>query len=148
MLEKAKRKRANNDAAETASAMNGSKTRRRALAADLMAEVSREDRSVFSADELAGCVARADAALSQHRPGEPTIVVADADVEATGKHAAVTAVTLVNDDMPFLLDSVLGELHEFGAEVLLVAHPMVYVRRRPTGGLAEYLGAKHHAAGD
>jgi glutamate dehydrogenase len=148
MLGMAKRKRANDEAAETSSAMNGGETRRRALAADLMAEVSREDRSVFSADEIAGFVARADDALSQHRPGEPTIVVADTDVEATGKHTAVTAVTLVNDDMPFLLDSVLGELHEFGAEVLLVAHPMVYVRRRPSGGLAEYLGAKHHAAGD
>ena len=63
MLEMAKRKRASDEAAEPATARNGSEARRRALSADLMAEVSREDRSVFYTEEIAGFVAIADDAL-------------------------------------------------------------------------------------
>ena len=38
-------------------------------------------------------------------------------------------IEIVNDDMPFLVDSVMGELAERRLDVRLVAHPMFGVRR-------------------
>ena len=145
MLEMAKRKRATNRAKGIAPAGD----RGDMLAADLMAEVSREDLAAFSGDEIAGFVATAADALARRKPGEPAIVISDPPVETSGKHGAVTVVTLVNDNMPFLFDSVLGELHDFGAEVQLVAHPMISVRRKSgTGELIDYLGKTGTPSGD
>src|SRR5271157_4505379 len=47
----------------------------------------------------------------------------------------VSVVEIVNDDMPFLLDSVLGELSENGLEPLLVAHPIIGMKRDAAGRL-------------
>jgi glutamate dehydrogenase len=44
--------------------------------------------------------------------------------------AEVTVVGILNQDMPFLLDSTLGEIHAFGAGLRLVAHPIVSVADR------------------
>ena len=42
---------------------------------------------------------------------------------------------IVNDDMPFLVDSVMGELKERGIEIHLVAHPIIAVERDKGGKL-------------
>ena len=41
----------------------------------------------------------------------------------------MTVIEIVNDDMPFLVDSVMGELAERRLEVRLVAHPVLGVAR-------------------
>ena len=49
-------------------------------------------------------------------------------------------IEIVNDDMPFLLDSVMGELAERGVEARLVAHPVFTVTRDPSGRLTGFEG--------
>ena len=44
----------------------------------------------------------------------------------------MTVVEIVNDDMPFLVDSVMGEIAERKPEIRLVAHPVFGVRRTGT----------------
>ena len=44
-------------------------------------------------------------------------------------------IEIVNDDMPFLVDSVMGELTERGLAVRLVAHPILAVERDKSGKL-------------
>jgi glutamate dehydrogenase len=43
---------------------------------------------------------------------------------------------VVNDDMPYLLDSTLAELVARGLQAKLVAHPILAVRRGPDGALS------------
>ncbi|MGI9381985.1 MAG: NAD-glutamate dehydrogenase, partial [Methyloligellaceae bacterium] len=44
-------------------------------------------------------------------------------------HGAVTVVEILNDDMPFLVDSIMGEILERGLAVHLVFHPILLVVR-------------------
>ncbi|HEV2936814.1 MAG TPA: NAD-glutamate dehydrogenase domain-containing protein, partial [Streptosporangiaceae bacterium] len=49
-------------------------------------------------------------------------------------------VDIVIDDMPYLVDSVTTELNRHEAEILLIVHPLLRVRRDVTGGLRGILG--------
>ena len=40
----------------------------------------------------------------------------------------MTIITVVNDNMPFLFDSILGEITETAGEPTLVTHPVIIVR--------------------
>jgi glutamate dehydrogenase len=118
------------------------------LAGDLYDRVSLEDLAVYEAADLAAFVRAADALLARRRPGTTNIVVNDpvpADSGTPG--ASVTVVGIVNDDMPFLLDSTLGELQAFGAALRLVAHPVLAVSRDAEGHLITCHGTGKAPAG-
>ena len=46
-----------------------------------------------------------------------------------------TVLEVVNDDMPFLVDSITGELHRRGLSIHLVIHPVMQLRRNVQGEL-------------
>jgi glutamate dehydrogenase len=56
-------------------------------------------------------------------------------------------VDIVIDDMPYLVDSVTTELNRHEAEIQLLVHPLLRVRRDVTGGLREILGVCNEGAG-
>ncbi|MEO8667540.1 MAG: NAD-glutamate dehydrogenase, partial [Bauldia sp.] len=142
MLDMSKRKRLIHSAAGAFAGEGLDDQRRQALAADLFAYASVEDLAVYSLEEIAGFVSLADAALQRRKPGRQSVNIADPEPgAAAGRHGAVTVITILNDNMPFLFDSVIGELQDFGAELRLVAHPMISVRRKASGELVEYLGS-------
>ena len=51
---------------------------------------------------------------------------------------AMSVLEVVNDDMPFLVDSVMGELADRGLDVHLVLHPIFTVERDPGGRLLAF----------
>jgi glutamate dehydrogenase len=56
--------------------------------------------------------------------------------QPTGPNGALrTLVQIVNDDMPFLVDSTLGEIVDRGYTLEWLTHPILHVRRSPDGGL-------------
>src|SRR5258705_4979531 len=56
-----------------------------------------------------------------------------------GQHLrSISVLEIINDDMPFLVDSVLGELADRGVEVLLVAHPVISVTRDAAGRVKSF----------
>ena len=57
---------------------------------------------------------------------------------ATDRLKDISVLEIINDDMPFLVDSVLGELADRGVEVLLVAHPVISVTRDPAGRVKSF----------
>ncbi|MFQ5973385.1 MAG: NAD-glutamate dehydrogenase, partial [Alphaproteobacteria bacterium] len=73
--------------------------------------------------------------------GEPKVRVFNPRVEEHGWKSKHTVIEVVNDDMPFLVDSVTAELNTRGFTVHLVIHPMVEVERRNGGDLARILPA-------
>jgi glutamate dehydrogenase len=56
--------------------------------------------------------------------------------------SAHTVIEIVNDDMPFLVDSVSSALQENNHIVHIVTHPVLYVRREKTGSLIDLVDAE------
>jgi glutamate dehydrogenase len=92
-------------------------------------------------DRLAA-VAQAHARLGLRRPqGRALVQVREPDRARTGSGTpSILAVDIVVDDMPYLVDSVTTELNRHEAEIQLLLHPVLRVRRDVTGALREILG--------
>ncbi|HZP71341.1 MAG TPA: NAD-glutamate dehydrogenase [Pseudolabrys sp.] len=88
-----------------------------------------EDVMRYAADDLATLAAGAYDFIADRAPGKPKVRCHTVRLEQSGDHNAVTVVEIVNDDMPFLVDSVMGEIAERKLDVRLVAHPVFGVRR-------------------
>jgi len=69
-------------------------------------------------------------------PGRARLRVIDPRVEEEGWRSPRTIVEIVNDDMPFLVDSVTAALAGEGFAVNLVIHPILRVERDAEGRLA------------
>jgi glutamate dehydrogenase len=69
-------------------------------------------------------------------PGAAKLRVINPRIEAEGWRAPATVIEIVNDDMPFLVDSVTAALNGEGATVHLVVHPILRLGREPDGTLA------------
>jgi glutamate dehydrogenase len=68
-------------------------------------------------------------------PGRAKLRVINPRIEVDGWRAPATVVEIVNDDMPFLVDSVTAALNSEGATVRLVIHPILRVERARDGRL-------------
>src|SRR5215213_11957835 len=75
----------------------------------------------------------------EREPGKPKVRVYNPRFEERGWQSPHTAVEIVTDDMPFLIDSVSMELNRRGCGVHLIIHPVLSVRRDAGGGLLEIL---------
>ena len=93
--------------------------------------VAPEDLAAAGPWRLAVTAAR-HATLGATRPqGRPSVSVRRGDeASLTG---AGTVIDLVTDDMPYLVDSVTMALNRHAADVRLIVHPMLTVRRDVTG---------------
>ena len=109
----------------------------------LFGRTALEDLLRYDAKDLAsarrgrlGAAAGAAAGRAQGRGSRIALRRRDARL------GAVSIIEIVNDDMPFLLDSVLGELGEQAVDVRLVVHPIFTVERDARGKLVGFHGAK------
>src|SRR3712207_6163487 len=70
----------------------------------------------------------------------PDVRLVDLEIERKGRRREVTVLEVVNDNMPFLLDSTLAEIVDQGYEPKLVAHPILAVERDAAGALVRFYG--------
>src|SRR5215218_7767856 len=75
----------------------------------------------------------------ERAPGTPKVRAYNPRFEEHGWQSTHTAVEIVTDDMPFLIDSVSMELNRRGCGVHLIIHPVLTVRRDAAGRLVEIL---------
>ncbi|HZW75675.1 MAG TPA: NAD-glutamate dehydrogenase, partial [Caldimonas sp.] len=80
--------------------------------------------------------------LAVRKPGVPKIRLNAPDLAGHERLRADSVLEVVNDDMPFLVDSVLAELAERGVEVRFVVHPVLAVVRDAAGRLTAFKGVK------
>jgi glutamate dehydrogenase len=97
-------------------------------------------------DNLAGAALALWELAQERMPGAPKVRVYTPRIEAQGWESSHSVVEIVNDDMPFLVDSVSAELRRLDAEVQLLIHPIVHVERNAAGHLLEL--REPGAAGD
>ena len=69
------------------------------------------------------------------RPGEAAVRVFNPAAARDGWSSPRTIIEIVNDDMPFLVDSVTAAINAGGREVALVIHPVLGVARDAGGNL-------------
>ncbi len=94
------------------------------------AQVPPED--IFSAPEedLLGAALSLWRFAQSRKGSPPKIRIFNPDTKKDGWTSAHTVIELVNDDMPFLVDSVTAELNRRNLTIHLVIHPVVHVRRK------------------
>ena len=100
--------------------------RRRDIPRDFLAELYGhavpDDLERSDPEELAGIAEQSWSFLLERKPGTSKIGFAPA-----GSPRGAAALDILNDDMPFLVDSVLGELSERGLDIRLLVHPVFTV---------------------
>ncbi len=74
-------------------------------------------------------------------PGRPEVRVYTPRLEQHGWRSSHTVIEVVNDDMPFLVDSTRNEISRHGLGIHLVLHPIFPVRRDASGAIAEVFDA-------
>ena len=104
--------------------------------ADLFGQALPDDLQNYAPDELAGIADQSWSFLQARKPGVVKIDFAPADLSR-----GEAILQILNDDMPFLVDSVLGELADRGVDIRLLAHPVFTVERDQTGKLTALKGA-------
>lgn len=116
------------------------------LADYLLARAPAEDIAAYEATDLARAAELAGQAVAGHRKGG-CVVAVEADSGVVREGRPVTVITVVNDNMPFLFDSILGEITETSGEPTLVTHPVITVRHGKNG-VEEILGDGNFARDD
>ncbi|WP_078692499.1 NAD-glutamate dehydrogenase [Bartonella sp. A1379B] len=88
----------------------------------LFSHTDKEDIAFYKQDELHKATNVAIEAFKSHQPGKSTICFEHA---LTRHDKSITVITLVNDNKPFLLDSILHVFKQQINHIYLIAHPVL-----------------------
>jgi glutamate dehydrogenase len=94
-----------------------------------------DDLAGRPADDLYGAALSLWEFAQERKPGKAKLRVLNPRAAAEGWNARHTIVEIVNDDMPFLVDSVSMALQAEGVTVHLIIHPVLSVLRDRAGSL-------------
>jgi glutamate dehydrogenase len=78
--------------------------------------------------------------LQQRSRGQRRIRLRTLELGAVERPELLTLVEIINDDMPFLVDSIMGEIQALNVAVRLVAHPIIRVERAEGGAYQRIIG--------
>jgi glutamate dehydrogenase len=107
-------------------------------------QVDLDDLDERTPEDLLGALLSHWQFASQRQPGVPKVRVFSPTPGADGWGSRHSVVQVVNDDMPFLVDSVSLEIARQGLALHLIVHPIFAVRRDARGVLQSM--APRHAA--
>ena len=97
-----------------------------------------EDLADRDAEDLFGAALAHLAFARVFASGMPKLRIYNPKVEEHGWSSAHTVIEIVNDDMPFLVDSVTMELNRLGCTITLFNHPIFATRRDAEGALQSF----------
>jgi glutamate dehydrogenase len=106
--------------------------------ATLFDGVAPEDVARYDGAELVAFATKAWTFLAARKPSEPKIRLTSETYREGERRNAISILEIINDDMPFLVSSVLAELEERKIAVQLVAHPVLNVTRDDSGRLIAF----------
>lgn len=116
--------------------VHGSRPELAGLLKTLYGKGAAEDVVAYTASELIAFAEGAMSSLSLRVPGIHSIRIYNPVWDDDTSHRKeVTVVDILNDNMPFLVDSVMQELTDAGIEVRLMVHPILSVVRGMSGRL-------------
>jgi glutamate dehydrogenase len=83
---------------------------------------------------------------AQRTPGKPKIRLFNPTEAVDGWELQHTVIEIVNDDMPFLVDSVSAEIRRRDRQIHLLLHPVIRTRREADGKRIEVTDTQHAPA--
>jgi len=83
---------------------------------------------------------------ARRRKGQALIRIFNANEKEHGYQSAFTFIEMVNDDMPFLVDSVAAAINRHKMAVHITVHPIISVKRDRNGRIAEVTGPEDEDA--
>lgn len=95
------------------------------------------DLKSYSPEDLCGLASNLFKFMSARRKGEAKIRIYNPESKANGWESQYTTIEIVNDDMPFLVDSITEETNRHGLKILGLLHPVLEVIRDEKGNLKE-----------
>ena len=99
------------------------------------ANVPADDILSETPDNLYGAALSLLGLAQKRKPGTASVRVYNPKMEEQGWRSSHTIVEIINDDMPFIVDSATAELNRQEAEVHLIIHPVLHVARDGKGQL-------------
>jgi glutamate dehydrogenase len=75
----------------------------------------------------------------KRKSGEPLLLISNPRQQDHGYQSAYTIVEMVNDDMPFLVDSLSAAIDRHNLTIHITIHPVLRIRRDSNGKLLEVL---------
>lgn len=107
----------------------------------LLSSIKWTDFSQFHGEMFSTLVSNSFQLLEKRKAGQSKLQVYTPDMgeQSQFEYGDFTVIDIVNDNIPFLLDSVLGELQARNIKIHLVLHPILSVRRDEKGNLKEVL---------
>ena len=100
-------------------------------------QLDADDLAERTAEDLWGAVLSHWQFGAQRVPGKPKVRVFSPSVVVNGWGSRHSVIEIVNDDMPFLVDSTIMEIKRQGLTLHLVVHPIFSVQRDADGRLME-----------
>ena len=107
---------------------SGASKNRTAFAQGVLHGSHDSDFDGFSPAEVGEMMRSAWAFAAKRKPGSHNLRIYNPGDDA-GPLSGVTIIEVLNEDMPFLVDSIMGEIQERGLNVQLVLHPVLKVTR-------------------
>ncbi|WP_162913972.1 NAD-glutamate dehydrogenase [Taklimakanibacter lacteus] len=105
--------------------------REKLLTRQLLEKAPPDDLQGYTAEDLGQLIHGRMGFLAERKPGRSKIAVSNPEAP----FGDITLIDILNDDMPFLVDSTIGLLTERGLDVRLALHPVLSVKRDATGKL-------------
>ncbi len=99
-----------------------------------------EDLAAYSSEQIADFTTKTFQTLQKRKTGRPQIsfrTLKNAIIDENHGPRSITTIDIINDNMPFLIDSLVPELRDLGYEILLLVHPIFSVKRDEDGTLIE-----------
>ncbi|MGI4818318.1 MAG: NAD-glutamate dehydrogenase [Janthinobacterium lividum] len=97
------------------------------LLAQVMEDYEADETPELGAEDLAVLLANVVKADQEREPGSPAIIKVSPLLNAKGQNSGYDHVLILQDDGPFLVDSVLGELADAGVTVRAFYHPIIEI---------------------
>lgn len=116
-----------------------------ALVPLILGAVSKEDLQQFTEQEQLSLVKEAASALLDYKTDKPILRFATEGLSRKGK--PIVVITVVNENKPFLLDSVLNTINDSKLALYMVAHPILDIAPHESGLLvssAQFAEQKQH----
>jgi glutamate dehydrogenase len=108
--------------------------------------VAPEDLAERRADDLYGAALSHWNFARKREAGQPKLRVFNPTIEEHGWQSTHTIIEIINDDMPFLVDSAALEVNRHHLTLHLIVHPILWVRRSAEGDLLEMAAPRAEGA--
>jgi glutamate dehydrogenase len=105
-------------------------------------QVDPEDLSERSISNLCGAALAHLNLIKEFKPGAPKLRVYNPQSQKDQWESTHTAIDIINENMPFLVDSVTMEVNRQGLTLHLIIHPVIKTKRDANGVLDEILAGE------